>query len=101
MMTVTVTAPNGATVQFPDGTDHETINSVMAANFDPLPPKATAAQMPTFEITGPDGGKYHLNAPDEHAAVDAFSTFIKGQQQGPMPAPATSPIPSGWSVQVH
>lgn len=29
-MTITVTAPNGSTVQFPDGTDHETINGVMA-----------------------------------------------------------------------
>jgi hypothetical protein len=32
-MTITVTAPNGATVDFPDGTDHATINGVMAQNF--------------------------------------------------------------------
>ena len=32
-MTITVTAPNGATVQFPDGTDHATINNVMSQNF--------------------------------------------------------------------
>jgi hypothetical protein len=32
-MTITVTAPNGATVQFPDGTDHDTINGVMTQHF--------------------------------------------------------------------
>jgi hypothetical protein len=32
-MTITVTAPNGSTVDFPDGTDHATINGVMAQNF--------------------------------------------------------------------
>lgn len=30
---ITVTDPNGATVDFPDGTDHATINQVMAENF--------------------------------------------------------------------
>ncbi len=34
-MTVTVIAPNGATVQFPDGTSYETIDSVMTENFHP------------------------------------------------------------------
>lgn len=40
-MTITVTAPNGSTVQFPDGTDHDTINSVMMQNFHPAkePPR--------------------------------------------------------------
>jgi hypothetical protein len=39
-MTITVTAPNGATVQFPDGTDHATINGVMMQHFkmDEKPP---------------------------------------------------------------
>lgn len=32
-MTIVVTAPNGASVQFPDGTDHATINSVMTQHF--------------------------------------------------------------------
>jgi hypothetical protein len=31
--------------------------------------------MATFELTGPDGGTYHVDAPDEHAAVAAFSAF--------------------------
>lgn len=39
-MTITVTAPNGASVQFPDGTDHDTINSVMTQNFHPAAPLA-------------------------------------------------------------
>jgi hypothetical protein len=41
-MTITVTAPNGSTVQFPDGTDHETISGVMAkfsGNAAPEPDK--------------------------------------------------------------
>jgi DNA-binding NarL/FixJ family response regulator len=32
-MTIMVTGPNGATVEFPDGTDHATINGVMAKHF--------------------------------------------------------------------
>lgn len=32
-MTITVTAPNGASVAFPDGTDHATINGVMTQHF--------------------------------------------------------------------
>jgi hypothetical protein len=32
-MTITVTAPNGATIDFPDGTDHGTINGVMTQHF--------------------------------------------------------------------
>jgi hypothetical protein len=45
-MTITVTAPNGATVQFPDGTDHDTINGVMAQNFASGLPAAAAGQIP-------------------------------------------------------
>jgi hypothetical protein len=77
-MTVTVSAPNGSTVQFPDGTDHDTINRVMTQNFHPddsvRAAASPAAQMPTFEIVGPDG-TYHLNAPDERAAVAAWQAF--------------------------
>lgn len=32
-MTITITAPNGATIQFPDGTDHATIDGVMTQHF--------------------------------------------------------------------
>jgi hypothetical protein len=32
-MTLVIKAPNGATVQFPDGTDDTTINKVMSENF--------------------------------------------------------------------
>lgn len=31
--------------------------------------------MATFELSGPDGGTYHVDAPDEHAAIAAFSAF--------------------------
>jgi hypothetical protein len=66
-MTVTVSAPNSATVDFPDA-------SVRAA-------AAPGAQMPTFEIVGSDG-TYHINAPDEQAAVAAWQTF-QGQKNKP------------------
>lgn len=33
--------------------------------------------MPTFEMSGPDGGTYHLEAPDEHAAIAAFGQHIE------------------------
>ena len=44
-MTITVTAPNGATVQFPDGTDHATINNVMSQNFRQDAPAAPFAAL--------------------------------------------------------
>lgn len=91
-MTILIRASNGATVQFPDGTSTETINGVMAKHFgegtlaaEPTgkPPfdstqpfeAPPAAPMPTFEMRGPDGGTYHVNAPDEKAAIAAFSKF--------------------------
>lgn len=38
--------------------------------------------MPTFEISGPDGGHYQIDAPDEGSAVAAFSSFGGNQNQG-------------------
>src|SRR4051812_6312524 len=35
--------------------------------------------MATFELTGPDGGTYQVDAANEHAALSAFST-LHGQQ---------------------
>lgn len=32
--------------------------------------------MPTFELTGPDGGTYQIEAPDETAALGAFQSHI-------------------------
>lgn len=59
--------------------------------------------MPTFEVTGPDGGTYHLDAPDEHAAADAFSTFIKGAPPNDLPPgfvmgppPSNDDLPPGF-----
>lgn len=42
--------------------------------------------MATFELTGPDGGTYHVDAPNEHAAVAAFSAF-HGVNASTTPAP--------------
>jgi hypothetical protein len=53
-MTITVTAPNGATVDFPDGTDHATINGVMTQHFHP-------------DVAPPD--KYQQAAIDEDKAI--------------------------------
>ncbi len=41
-MTVTVSAPNGATVDFPDGTDHATIDAAMRQHFGGDKPPATS-----------------------------------------------------------
>jgi hypothetical protein len=43
--------------------------------------------MATFELTGPDGGTYHVDAPDEHAAIAAFSAFhgVKAPEAAPAP----------------
>jgi len=39
--------------------------------------------MATFELTGPDGGTYHVDAPDEQAALSAFSAFHTGKVAAP------------------
>ncbi|TFV71663.1 hypothetical protein E4K64_25375 [Bradyrhizobium frederickii] len=59
-MTITVTAPNGATVDFPDGTDGDTINRVMSQNFG--------------SKKGPD--KY------QQAAIDERKTIFPDQDAG-------------------
>lgn len=60
-MTITVTAPDGATVQFPDGTSHETINGVMQQHFKveqkPAPDKYQQAAIDEDKaIGGADAG---------------------------------------------
>ncbi|TGN75972.1 hypothetical protein EOW77_0032410 [Bradyrhizobium yuanmingense] len=64
-MTITVKAPNGATVDFPDGTDSDTINRVMSQN---------------FSKSGPD--KYQQAAIDERKALfpdqDAGGSYANG-----------------------
>ena len=44
--------------------------------------------MPTFELSGPDGGTYQIDAPDENSAVAAFSQF----NGAAAPAPAVAPV---------
>lgn len=59
-MTITVTAPNGSTVQFPDGTDHATINGVMEQHFQPAETAPDKYQQAAIEedkaVGGADAG---------------------------------------------
>lgn len=58
-MTITVTAPNGSTVQFPDGTSHETISGVMSqfSSAAPAPDKYKQAAIEEDKaIGGADAG---------------------------------------------
>jgi hypothetical protein len=73
-MTITVTAPNGSTVQFPDGTDHDTINSVMMQNFHP---DSTPA--------APTPDKYQQAAIDEakaNPAIDSSAGYTRRLTHG-------------------
>jgi hypothetical protein len=105
-MTVTVSAPNGATVDFPDGTDHDTINKVMSANFSSdtnssgtfavdKPPK-----MSTFDFTSPDGKRYSVQGPEGATPEQAFQILqsqIGGKTPDAMPAPApATPAPDKY-----
>lgn len=49
--------------------------------------------MATFELTAPDGGVYHVDAPDERAAVAALGQLAKApaQQQAAAPAAVAEP----------
>jgi hypothetical protein len=50
--------------------------------------------MATFELTAPDGGTYHVDAPDEHAAVDALGKMMgssKAPETAAQAAPAAGP----------
>jgi hypothetical protein len=51
-MTIRVTAPNGATVQFPDGTDYDTVHGVMMQHFGGGAPAA-----PADPVTANDVGR--------------------------------------------
>lgn len=46
--------------------------------------------MPTFELTGPDGGKYQLTAPDETAALSAFAQLHGDAKPSDAPEPITA-----------
>lgn len=65
-MTITVTAPNGATVQFPDGTDHDTINGVMTQNFAPSAAAPAATPPDKYQQAAIDEAKSNP-AIDNHA----------------------------------
>jgi hypothetical protein len=47
--------------------------------------------MATFELTAPDGGTYHVDAPDEHAAVDALGKMMGGSKTSEAAQPAAPP----------
>lgn len=44
--------------------------------------------MAIFEVQGPDGATYEIDAPDEAAALQAFQGFVGGQSQATPPASA-------------
>jgi hypothetical protein len=44
--------------------------------------------MATFELSAPDGGTYHIDAPDEHAAVAALGQLLSPKQQEAPPQQA-------------
>ncbi|MDB5604269.1 MAG: hypothetical protein JWP25_1169 [Bradyrhizobium sp.] len=46
--------------------------------------------MAIFELTAPDGGTYHVDAPDEHAAVDALGKMLGGSKASEAPAQAAA-----------
>jgi hypothetical protein len=85
-MTITVTAPNGATVEFPDGTDHATINGVMTQNFHPdntaaAPDKyqqAAQADIAAANASGADEGAGFTRRLAHGATLGADSTILAG-----------------------
>lgn len=82
-MTITVTAPNGATVQFPDGTDHATINGVMMQHFKveskPEPNQYQQAAIDEDKaIGGADAG--YTRRLTHGATLGADSTILAGLQ---------------------
>ncbi|MGX7706310.1 hypothetical protein [Methylobacterium sp. Gmos1] len=44
--------------------------------------------MPTFQLSGPDGASYEVDAPDERAALSAFRGFATGQKTAQAPTMA-------------
>jgi hypothetical protein len=120
-MTVNVAAPNGATVDFPDGTDHDTINRVMTQNFHPDASVRAAAQakpafdpsqpfeavdkppfdpsqpyeaVKNFTITSPEGKRYSVQGPAGSTPEQAYQVLQK-YIGGGTPAPAA---PEGSSI---
>lgn len=81
-MTITITAPNGSTVQFPDGTDHETINGVMTQNFHSDTPRPDKYQQAAIDedktIGGADAG--YTRRLTHGATLGADSTILAGLQ---------------------
>jgi hypothetical protein len=55
--------------------------------------------MPTFELSGPDGATYHLDAPDENAALSAFQSF--GGASSANSSTTVAPKPGATVLTVH
>lgn len=51
--------------------------------------------MATFELTAPDGGTYHVDAPDEHAAVAALGQMLAPKAQA---APRAEAAPESRGI---
>jgi hypothetical protein len=109
-MTLVIKAPNGATVQFPDGTDDATINKVMAENF-PVDTVTDAAKgfdagvaKGTASLLGSVGDLTNLGAKGIRAASDYISDKVglpryePPQEKGPI-ASFLDKIPTSASMQ--
>lgn len=88
-MTIVVTAPNGASVQFPDGTDHATINGVMTQHFGggadaaPAPDKyqqAAIDEQAMLKAKGIDEGAGFARRLGHGATFGADSTVLAAAQ---------------------
>jgi hypothetical protein len=103
-MTLVIKAPNGATVQFPDGTDDTTINKVMSENF-PVDTVTDAAKSldagvakGTAGLLGSLGDLTNLGAKGIQKASDYISDKVglpryePPQEKGPI-APSSTRFP--------
>lgn len=70
-----VEAPDGSIIEFPAGTSEETARAAMARHY---PPSNDAnGKMQRYEVQGPDGRTFEIEAPNQAAALQDFE-----QQQG-------------------
>jgi len=67
-MPIEVESPDGAIVEFPDGTPPETIKQVMRRQFGGPGSPAEADVAPPLIIAGPDGGERIIQSPEDQRA---------------------------------
>ncbi|WP_315789805.1 hypothetical protein, partial [Bradyrhizobium sp. SZCCHNR3027] len=87
-MTITVHGPSGVTIDFPDGTDHDTINKVMTQAVGdgtnvPAPDKyqqAAQSDIAAVKAAGGDEGAGLTRRLVHGATLGADSTILAGLQ---------------------